>query len=103
MEYTIENIPPNLDEALQARARKEGKSLDEVILEALLKGLGLSEEPTRRRDLSDIAGTSTAEPEAVEAPYRWPDLSVDGEGLAPGLEDGGWEALRDRISARNRD
>jgi hypothetical protein len=29
--------------------------------------------------------------------YRWPDLSVTGEGLTPEIEDGSWETLRDRI------
>ncbi len=31
--------------------------------------------------------------------YQWPDLSVTGEGLAPGIEEGTWESLRDRIYA----
>ena len=29
--------------------------------------------------------------------YRWPDLSVGGEGLSPGVEEGVWEPLRDQI------
>lgn len=29
--------------------------------------------------------------------YRWPDLSVGGEGLAPDVEEGGWTQVRDRI------
>ena len=29
--------------------------------------------------------------------YQWPDLSVSGEGLAPEIEEGSWEPLRDRI------
>lgn len=33
------------------------------------------------------------------AAYQWPDLSVNGEGLAPGIEEGSWEPLRDRIYA----
>ena len=32
-----------------------------------------------------------------ETPYQWPDLSVVGEGLDPAVEEGRWEALRDRI------
>lgn len=31
------------------------------------------------------------------ASYHWPDLSVGGEGLAPEVEEGGWERVRDRI------
>lgn len=30
--------------------------------------------------------------------YQWPDLSVGGEGLTPGVEEGAWEPLRDQIS-----
>jgi hypothetical protein len=29
--------------------------------------------------------------------YQWPDLSVTGEGLAPEIEEGAWDPLRDRI------
>lgn len=32
-----------------------------------------------------------------ETPYRWPDLSVGGEGLDPEVDEGRWEALRDQI------
>jgi len=31
--------------------------------------------------------------------YRWPDLSVGGEGLASGVEEGSWEPVRDQIYA----
>jgi hypothetical protein len=36
---------------------------------------------------------------AQKAPYRWLDLSVAGEGLAPEIAAGTWEPLRDRIYA----
>jgi len=67
MQYTLRNIPPNLDEVLRARAREEGKSLNEVALETLLAGLGLAGEPVKRRDLSDIAGTWIEDPEIAKA------------------------------------
>jgi hypothetical protein len=31
--------------------------------------------------------------------YKWPDLSVTGEGIDPEIEEGSWEPLRDRIYA----
>jgi hypothetical protein len=34
--------------------------------------------------------------------YQWPDLSVSGEGLAPEIEEGSWEPLRDWIYAGSR-
>jgi hypothetical protein len=57
MQYTLRNIPPALDEALRRKAREEGRSLNEVAIESLLRALGLAGEPVRHRDLSDIAGT----------------------------------------------
>jgi hypothetical protein len=42
---------------LRRRAKAEGKSLNSVAIEALFRGMGLSEAPLRLRDLSDIAGT----------------------------------------------
>jgi hypothetical protein len=67
MQYTIRNVPPYLDEALRERAREEGKSLNEVTVETLLQGLALTGKPIRHRDLSDVAGTWTSEPEIEEA------------------------------------
>lgn len=37
-----------------------------------------------------------------KASYRWPDLSVGGEGLTPEVEEGSWERLRDRIYVGRR-
>lgn len=57
MQYTIRNVPEYLDAALRGAARAEGKSLNEVAIEALTRGAGLGEVQCRRRDLDDIAGT----------------------------------------------
>jgi hypothetical protein len=57
MQYTIRNVPDLLDEVLRRSAREQGKSLNEVAIEALARGAGLSERRLRQRDLSDIAGT----------------------------------------------
>lgn len=67
MQYTLRNVPPYIDEALRVRAREEGKSLNEVTLEALLKGLGLTGESFKHRDLSDIAGSWADDPKIDEA------------------------------------
>jgi hypothetical protein len=42
---------------LRRRAKAEGKSLNTVAIEALVRGSGLGESPIRQRDLSDVAGT----------------------------------------------
>ena len=57
MQYTIRGIPEALDAAVRERAKAEGKSLNEVAVEALADGLGLGGSDVSRRDLSDVAGT----------------------------------------------
>lgn len=62
MQYTLRKVPTALDRALRRRARAEGKSLNAVALEALLRGAGLHGAPVRHRDLRDVAGTWTEDP-----------------------------------------
>lgn len=42
MQYTIRSVPPKLDAVLRSRAKKTGKSLNEVMLDALAKGAGVA-------------------------------------------------------------
>lgn len=63
MQYTIRNIPQLLDAALRRKAREQGKSLNDVTIETLARGAGISGEQSRQRDLSDIAGTWREDPE----------------------------------------
>ena len=62
MQYTVRNVPKRLDAALRRAAREQGKSLNEVTIEALARGSGVSGERTRPRDLSDIAGSWREDP-----------------------------------------
>jgi plasmid stability protein len=62
MQYTIRNVPDALDEVLRKTARAQGKSLNEITIEALARGAGLAGESRRHRDLSDIAGTWHKDP-----------------------------------------
>jgi hypothetical protein len=57
MQYTLRKVPGSLDAALRRRAQEQGKSLNEVAIEALARGAGVSGERSRQRDLGDIAGT----------------------------------------------
>ena len=66
MQYTIRGIPPAVDGALRGRARAAGKSLNEAVVDALAEGAGMAGARRRHRDLSDLAGTWTAE-KAVES------------------------------------
>jgi hypothetical protein len=57
MQYTIRKVPDTLNEALRKIARERGKSLNEVAIDALARGAGVTGEGERQRDLADIAGT----------------------------------------------
>jgi hypothetical protein len=57
MQYTIRNVPDYLDATLRSSADAQGKSLNEVAIETLARGAGLSDRQVRQRDLRDIAGT----------------------------------------------
>lgn len=73
MQYTLRDVPPALDAELRRRVRAEGKSLNKVAIEALARGAGLAGAPIRRRDLSDVAGRWSEDPEfnrAVAAQHR---------------------------------
>jgi hypothetical protein len=67
MQYTLRDIPPTLDSELRQRAKAEGKSLNTVAIEALIRGTGLGDSPVRLRDLSDIVGTWHEDPEFDQA------------------------------------
>jgi hypothetical protein len=66
MQYTLRRIPPYLDQALRKQAQEENKSLNQVVIDLLLRVLGLSGEPVVHRDLSDIAGTWREDSDADE-------------------------------------
>jgi hypothetical protein len=55
MQYTIRNVPDHLDAALRRAAREKGKSLNDVAIETLARGAGLSDQRCRQRDLGDVA------------------------------------------------
>ena len=57
MQYTLRRISSALDRALRERARREGRSLNEVAIEALERAMGLAEMPIKRRSMRGIRGT----------------------------------------------
>jgi hypothetical protein len=70
MKTTIE-IADELLACLQEVAQREGTTMRALIEEGLRAVLAQRE----------------------KASYYWPDLSVDGEGLSPGVVEGSWESL----------
>lgn len=57
MQYTLRGISKALDVVLRERAKREGKSLNQVAIEMLVESAGLSGARPVRRSLDDVAGT----------------------------------------------
>jgi hypothetical protein len=62
MQYTLRKIPRELDQALRRKARKEGRSLNEIAIEALVRGAGIDRD-ARNHDLDFAIGTWVHDPE----------------------------------------
>ena len=71
MQYTLRNIPRELDRALRRKAKEQGKSLNQVAIEAMAYGTGLGvpvgNGRRKYRDLSDWVGTYVYDPGFEEA------------------------------------
>jgi plasmid stability protein len=65
-QYTLRNVPADVDRALRRTAREQGKSLNQVAIETLGRAVGVAE-PRKRRDLSDLVGTWLDDPETAAA------------------------------------
>jgi hypothetical protein len=81
MTIKIDKLPDEIALAIQARARAEHKSVDDTVVEALARGLGMSASPKTSqsciRDLSDIAGSGGIDDE-MEALF-WEHRQVNPE------------------------
>ena len=62
MQYTIRAVPDAIDRAVRKRARREAKSLNAVVVEALARGLELDAAPTVHTDLDHLIGTWEEDP-----------------------------------------
>ncbi len=56
MQYTLRGVPQAVDRALRDRARREGISLNQAAVEALVRALGLGDRPVRHRSLDALRG-----------------------------------------------
>jgi plasmid stability protein len=63
IQYTIRGIAQRVDARIRERAAREGKSLNETVLELLKAGLGIANSGERYTDLDDLAGTWVDDPE----------------------------------------
>ncbi len=57
MQYTIRNIPSSIDREIRERARRNHQSLNEAVVDALRRGLGVGPEEPTYDDLDDLIGT----------------------------------------------
>ena len=62
MQYTIRAVPDVIDRALRRRAKREAKSLNSVVVEALARGLELDAKPVEHTDLDHLIGTWQDDP-----------------------------------------
>jgi hypothetical protein len=56
MQYTLRNVPPAVDRLLRRRAKELGTSLNEVALDALSRGAGVTDDTLTYRSLRDLSG-----------------------------------------------
>lgn len=61
-QYTIRRVPLRVDQELRRRAAGERRSLNEVAVEAMERGLGLADEPVRHHDLDALIGSWQDDP-----------------------------------------
>ncbi|MBI9098658.1 MAG: hypothetical protein JEY91_09260 [Spirochaetaceae bacterium] len=56
-QITLRKIPEPLEKQLRSLADKNETSLNKIIINLLMKSLGISPDSTKKRDLSDLCGT----------------------------------------------
>ncbi len=62
-QYTIRGVPVRVDRALRVKSRREGRSLNQLAIEALRRFVDVPEEPASHRDLDDLVGSWIEDPE----------------------------------------
>ena len=93
-------LPHSVAQEAEARGLLEPESLESLLREELRRRRidRLFEAADRLQAIPLPPLTEAeieAEVQAVRSPYRWPDLSVKGQGLDPGIEEGDWIRIRD--------
>lgn len=61
-QYTIRAVPAAIDRELRRRAKRESKSLNTVAVEALCRGLELSNDAVDHKDLDFLIGSWQEDP-----------------------------------------
>ena len=58
---TVRNVPRRVAQALDRERRRRDRSLNQTVIDALSRGLGLEDDGSRRNGLARLAGTWTEE------------------------------------------
>jgi len=66
-QYTVRSVPEDVDRQLRERAKKEGKSLNEIVLAALALAAGHGNGKIVYHDLDEFIGTWVEDPAFDEA------------------------------------
>ncbi len=66
-----------MNASLREKAKREGKSLNKITIEVLMRGLGLSNEKIYYGDLADLAGTWVQDPAFDKAIEEMDQVDAD--------------------------
>ena len=66
-QYTLRDIPTEVDRTLRQKARASGTSLNQCAIDALRRGAGLTENPVLYNDLDPLIGSWKEDPAFDEA------------------------------------
>jgi plasmid stability protein len=67
MQYTIRNVPKAIDQALRQKAKAQGKSLNQAVVDVLKQALLKDGPPIKHHDLDFMIGTWVEDPEFDKA------------------------------------
>ena len=75
-QYTVRNIPGALDRALRDWARRRNVSLNQAIVDAIKRGIGMDEKQ-EHNDLDDLIGTWQQDEEFEQALSKQDTIEQD--------------------------
>ena len=76
-QYTIRAVPLEVDRSLRRRARMSGKSLNQIVVEALTKAALGADAPKRFDELDALAGAWVDDPEFDGALATFEQVDAD--------------------------
>lgn len=78
MTLIIDHLPEPLTQALHDRAKVEGRSVQEIAMDAMARGLHVGVPQPKNADFGDVVGTWADDPEFDEAMRDFERLDPEG-------------------------